>query len=126
MPKIVCPGCEQELDVVVLSYGTRTWDEKAQSYRHHEGEDEGDWACPKCGAGVSETRFYPPATGRPFPRTYGDWVNLAEDIKAAAPNDLQLAAQVNDGLGYIATNDPTSSEGAKRMLMQKAGELGIR
>ena len=65
-------------------------------------------------------------TNRPFPQTYGDWVDLAESMKSAAPNDLQLAVRVNENLEFIATDDPVHSEASKRWLMQKAGELGIR
>ena len=130
MPKIVCSGCGETLDIVVLSYGTRTWDEKAQSYLHHEGEDEGDWGCPKCMAVVSETRFYPLATGHPFPQTYGDWVDITEKIKHTNPLDTDLAHVTNFHLSVIGGMEPgmkpVDVDESKRWLVEKAGELGIK
>jgi len=63
MGKIYCPGCGAALDRVILGFGSRTWDEFSQSYKHIEGEAEGDWQCPYCGAPVSETEPYPPTGG---------------------------------------------------------------
>ena len=60
--------------------------------------------------------------GYPSPRVYGDWVNLAEDIKARDPS---LASKVNYNLGLIL-HDLPGSENAKRWLTRKAGELGIK
>lgn len=60
--------------------------------------------------------------GRPFPKTFGDWVDLAEAIKE---KDQSLSPDVNENLGYIFTEDPAQSEDAKRWLVGKAGELGI-
>lgn len=60
---------------------------------------------------------------RPFPETFGDWVDLAEDIKEKRPD---LAPDVNENLGYIFTEDPAQSENAKHWLWVKAGEIGIR
>lgn len=123
MGKIVCSSCGKELDKVVLSFGTRSWDERTQSYIHTEEDEEGNWACPMCGAVVSEVRFYPPAIGRPFPKTYGDWVNLAENIKTATP-DLDTQYTANLHLQEIATEGP-NQDAAKRWLVEKAGELRI-
>jgi len=65
---------------------------------------------------------------RPFPQTYGDWVNLAEDIKAKYYfDDPASRAAVNYQLRYIGeeTEYPTEAREAKRWLVEKAGELGI-
>ncbi len=59
---------------------------------------------------------------RPFPQTYGDWVNLAENIKQADPSDV---FRVNTALESISHDDPTADED-KRWLVKKAGELGIK
>lgn len=64
---------------------------------------------------------YPPVMHRPFPETYGDWVNLAEDIKAADPG---VVFKVNYNL-HLVSQDLPGAEEAKRWLMRKAGELGI-
>ena len=48
MGKIVCKNCGKTLDLVVLTYGTRSWDEETQKYIHTEEDDEGDWGCPYC------------------------------------------------------------------------------
>lgn len=64
---------------------------------------------------------HPSQVGRPFPKTYGDWVNLAEDIKEVEPN---ISWEVNTRLGHIAS-ESEEAEGSKRWLVQKAGELGI-
>ncbi len=58
---------------------------------------------------------------RPVPQVYGDWVNLAEDMKTKDPN---LASKVNYNLGLIQRDLPGADE-AKRWLTQKASELGI-
>lgn len=57
MAKLTCTRCEQELDKVVLGFGTRTWDPYAQKYTHREDDDEGDWACPRCGSTQLEERL---------------------------------------------------------------------
>lgn len=62
---------------------------------------------------------------RPFPQTYGDWVNLAENIKERYPDDPVMRASVNYQLQHIAEETELAEE-AKRWLMQKAGELGIK
>lgn len=62
--------------------------------------------------------------GRPSPQTYGDWVNLAEDIKSADPASW-TAAWVNEALQHISEEDP-AAEGSKRKLVQRASELGIK
>jgi len=69
---------------------------------------------------------------RPFPETYGDWVNLAEDIKTRYADDPVDRAAVNYNLKVIAEEDGVTPmveqsevDDAKRWLIQKAGELGI-
>lgn len=62
---------------------------------------------------------------KPFPITYGDWVNLAEDIKASRPDDAQLWSTVNDRLNAILY-ETGNIDTAKRWLVEKAGELGIK
>jgi len=59
---------------------------------------------------------------RPLPETYGDWVNLAMDIKERMPEGAW--GVVNDLLQVIAEGGPEAEE-AKRWLTAKAGELGI-
>ncbi len=61
-------------------------------------------------------------SSRPFPETYGDWVSLAEDIKAKMPQEKW--GIVNSTLQLISEEHPNSGE-AKRWLVEKAGELGI-
>lgn len=61
-------------------------------------------------------------TERPFPQTYGDWVNVAEDVKSKMPRDAWHI--VNELLQAISEGGPVAEE-AKRWLMQKAGELGV-
>jgi len=65
--------------------------------------------------------------GRSFPETYGDWVNLAEDIKDKYPDDPVMRASVNYQLGYIAEEDeyPEEAQEAKRWLTKQAGKLQI-
>lgn len=63
--------------------------------------------------------------GRPFPQTYGDWVNLAMDIKEKYPGDAFTRAWTNKALQHIADEDELADE-SKRWLMNKASELGIR
>lgn len=58
---------------------------------------------------------------RPFPQTYGDWVDLAEDIKAKDPDSAPI---VNDRLNVVCF-ESGDIDSAKRWLVQKAGELGI-
>jgi len=64
-------------------------------------------------------------TDRPFPQTYGDWVNLAEDIKAKYQDDPVMIAAANTQLREIA-QETGSAEEAKRWLVGKANELGIK
>ncbi len=130
MPKIVCPNCGEELDKVVLSFGTRTWDEKTQSYQHFEGEDEGDWGCPTCGATVSETRFYPPVASHSAPQTDDEWEDLGFDIEAKLPvsiGGLSLDRQIiRDAVATITgKRKEGNTEDAKRWLVQTAGKLRI-
>ncbi len=65
---------------------------------------------------------YMPEGRRPSPKTYGDWVSLAEDIKAKDPD---LSYLVNNHLLQISDNTCEAEE-AKRWLVSKAGELGIK
>ncbi len=60
---------------------------------------------------------------RPFPETYGDWVNLAENIKEKMPPESWNV--VNDLLHVISQEEGPVAEEAKRWLMKKAGELRI-
>lgn len=64
------------------------------------------------------------STSRLFPKTYGDWVNLAEDIKAKCLDDPVGRSNVNYQLQQIAGETKDVAE-AKRWLLQKAAELGI-
>lgn len=59
---------------------------------------------------------------RPSPRTYGDWVDLAEAIKDITP--LGEWDTVNKPLQTISEEGPGAEE-AKRWLIEKARELGI-
>jgi len=68
-------------------------------------------------------RIFPGMRGEAF--VYGDWVDLAEDIKSKYPDDPVMRASVNYQLQHIA-EETEEAEEAKRWLMQKAGELGIR
>ena len=70
---------------------------------------------------------------RPFPKAYGDWVNVAENIKERYPDDPVMRASVNYQLGIIAREEDVTPvvevkevEEARRWLMLKAGELGIK
>lgn len=69
-----------------------------------------------------------PAAARLFPKTYGDWVTLAEDIKTRCVGDVAAIALVNEQLGIIAEEDmrPREAQMAKQWFVTKAGELGIR
>lgn len=65
---------------------------------------------------------------RPFPKTYGEWVNLAEDIKERRPDDPLTVASVNYNLSLIAHEEemtPADVDEAKRWLVDRATELGI-
>lgn len=62
-------------------------------------------------------------TTRLFPQTYGDWVNLAEDIKDKV--DTPEYAEINSKLGIIGGFEEGDAEEAKRWLIEKARELGI-
>ena len=61
--------------------------------------------------------------GRRFPQTYGEWVDLAEEIKEKdkSPHIWQA---VNAALDDIAQDRPIASE-SQRYLFNKAQELGI-
>lgn len=76
--------------------------------------------------GYTDVKFATEVGGleRPVPQTYGDWVNLAESIKTATP-DLDTQYTTNLHLQEIAIEGP-NQDAAKRWLVEKAGELGIR
>lgn len=59
-----------------------------------------------------------------FPKTYGDWVNLAESIKEKDPS-ANTRCDMNLYLMAISENDQYAEE-AKRKMVLRAGELGIR
>lgn len=59
--------------------------------------------------------------GRPFPETYGDWVNVGMDIKQADPS---LSFMVNAALSDIEGGTEHADE-QKRWLADKARELGV-
>lgn len=79
---------------------------------------------------------YGPPEERPFPKTYGDWVSLAEDIKTKYPDDPVMRASVNHQLHQIMREtEEVPGEGeervraaqeARRWMTEKAGELGIK
>ena len=62
---------------------------------------------------------------RPFPKTYGDWVVLAEDIKGKISPDAWYT--VNNVLQVISEGEEGSPavEESRRWLMRKAAKLGI-
>ncbi len=62
--------------------------------------------------------------GRPVPQTYGDWVNLAEDIKDKV--DTPEYAEINHHLCVIQGITEGDAEYSKRWLTRIAGELGIK
>ncbi len=65
----------------------------------------------------------------PFPKTYGDWVDLAEKIKVATGNEPSYNATINFQLQTISgegsTETPQAVAHAKRWLVDQAGVLGI-
>lgn len=82
-------------------------------------------------ARLSESGYAAP--GRPFPKAYGDWVDLSESIKEKYPDDPAMRATVSYQLGIIAREgevepvvEEKEVEEAKRWLTRKAGDLGIR
>ncbi len=65
---------------------------------------------------------------RPFPKTYGDWVDLGMSIKEKAGiSDFETTTLVNRHLIniYDEEQDPGIAQESKRWLTNKAGELGI-
>ena len=60
---------------------------------------------------------------RPFPKTYGYWVELAISIKEKDPT-VGIAVQVNTALQHISDEDG-EAEQSKRWLTSKAGKLGV-
>jgi len=69
-------------------------------------------------------------TDRPFPQTYGDWVDLVEKIKQTNPLDTDLAHVTNFHLSVIGgmepDMEPVDVDESKRWLVEKAAELEIR
>jgi len=74
--------------------------------------------------GTGKVTVSPFSEHRPFPKTYGDWVDLAESIKDKA--DIPVYTETSYKLGIILGNIDGDAEDAKRWLIKKAGELGIR
>lgn len=72
---------------------------------------------------------------RPFPETYGDWVNLAEDLKSKYPDDPVMRASINYQLQHVMYEEEERPEDreerqraaqeAKRWLTERTGEHGI-
>ncbi len=77
----------------------------------------------KLGMGEMHKRMTGGASGRPFPQTYMDWVDLADDIKQKMPPESWYL--VNETLQIISDKEGPVAEEAKRWLTKKAGELGI-
>jgi len=59
---------------------------------------------------------------RPVPQTYGDWVDLAEDIKEKDPG---AAVKASNAL-YDIGEENEHADRQKQWLLRKAGELGIK
>jgi len=59
---------------------------------------------------------------RKTPETYGEWIDLSEDIKQKSRD---LSSEVNTNLGYIFTGTPSESDEGKRWLLGKSKELGL-
>lgn len=76
----------------------------------------------KTAEAITTTTGPPAETGRLFPKSYSDWVDLSEDIKSRDPS---IAFMVNAALGDIADETKHADE-QKRWLIGKAGELGIK
>lgn len=86
---------------------------------------------------VLERISEPLTPGRPFPQTYSDWVNLAEDIKEKYPDDPVMRASVNFSLQQIAEEEQyqrppdeqaeaaRAANEAKRWFVERAREQGI-
>ena len=68
-----------------------------------------------------------PGSSRSFPRTYMDWIDLAEGMKAKYPDGSAMRDYVNFQMGHIAreVEYPAEAQEAKRWFVEKAGELGI-
>ncbi len=65
---------------------------------------------------------------RPFPKTYGDWVELGVSIKERVGiDDFATTAQVNIHLNHIyeEEQDPTTAQVSRRWLTDKARQLGV-
>lgn len=77
---------------------------------------------PRGGSITGISGFMPTESPRPFPKTYGDWVNLAEDIKVKTTLYNQ---SVNSKLGIIGGLEEGDVDDAKRWLVGKARELSI-
>ena len=63
---------------------------------------------------------------RPFPKTYGDWVSLGENIKER-DSDPRTWGEVNIALNSLSNEaaDEQEVSNAQRYLTTKAGELGV-
>jgi len=68
-----------------------------------------------------------PSGERRFPRTYGEWIGVAEDIKAR-DTSVETQFEVNTALGSISNEaaDPQEVSKAQRYLITLAATLGIR
>ncbi len=76
------------------------------------------------GTGTPPIEEQPP--GRLAPKTYGDWVDLAEDIKEKVGEGSPDYYEATHQLGIISELEEGSPGEAKRWLTRKAGDLGIR
>lgn len=65
------------------------------------------------------------SSSRSFPKTYGDWVNLAEDIKKADPDNVWLHSVINVDLQHISDGDE-KAEASKRALGDLADKYRIK
>ncbi len=59
---------------------------------------------------------------RPFPQTIAEWADLGDDIKR---KDAELSRITNEKVGSIYYNIG-DVDAAKRWLIEKSGELGIK
>ncbi len=63
---------------------------------------------------------------RPFPQTDGEWINLSSNIKDKYSEYDPMKSEVNHQLGIVMSLEEGNVDEAKRWLMQKAGELGVK
>lgn len=107
------PDDVPEREEIIRAYG---------ALESHLGYTQPGWLVILREDGYTEIRLAGEAA-RPSPQTYGDWVNLAEDIKSATPDpDTQFTTNLH--LQEIAIEGP-NQDAAKRWLAGKAIELGI-